>query len=251
MARHLLACALALCALIGGHARAGACGLPVADDAIELIVSFEIGSQALYVRRYQQPIWPGAASGVTIGIGYDLGHQRAATILMDWHRHDERARLASMAGITGTAARAALPQVRDIIVTWDHAIAVFRDASLIEYCRRARRAFGPASFDAAPPLVRGALVSLVYNRGASMTGPARAEMRHIRDVCLPAGDAGCVADQIRAMTRLWRGSSIEAGMQRRRYAEAALAARAGSRAGRRPYSRRRANGLGEPHAWAG
>lgn len=123
--------------------------------------------------------------------------------------------------------------VADIRVTWEHAIEVFRDASLIEYCRRARLAFGPAAFDAAPELVQGALVSLVYNRGASMIGPARLEMRHIRDVCLPAGDAACVAAQIRAMTRLWRGSSIEAGMYRRRYAEATLAV------SRRQRSRRR------------
>lgn len=224
MARALLALAVALLALIGAPARADTCAVPLADEAIALIVDFEVGGQALYVRRYQHPIWPGAASGVTVGIGYDLGHQRAVTIREDWRDHAERDRLATMAGIIGEAARQARPGVADVIVTWDLAIGVFRDVSLIEYCRRARRAFGPSAFDAAPALVRGALVSLVYNRGASMTGPARLEMRMIRDKCLPAADPGCVADQLRAMTRLWRGSSIEAGMYRRRYAEAALAA---------------------------
>lgn len=207
--------------------------MPLEDEAVALIVDFEVGGQALYVRRYQRPIWPGAASGVTVGIGYDLGHQRAAAIRQDWHRHAERERMASMAGIVGEAARLARLGVADIVVPWEHAMDVFRGASLVEYCRRARRAFGPAAFDAAPAQVQGALVSLVYNRGASMTGPARLEMRQIRDVCLPARDAGCVAGQIRAMVRLWRGSSIEAGMYRRRFAEAALAAGERRRAGRR------------------
>src|SRR5690606_14503639 len=126
-----------------------------------LIVDFEVSGQTAYTRRYQRPIWPGAASGVTVGIGYDLGHQRAATIRRDWQAHAERERLAGMAGITGQAARQVLATVADIIVPWEHAIDVFRGASLVEYCRRARLAFGPAAFDAAPPLVRGALVSLV------------------------------------------------------------------------------------------
>ena len=224
MARLVLARALALCALIPGPARADSCAVPLADEAIALIVEFEVSGQGAYTRRSQWPIWPGAASGVTIGIGYDLGHQRAATIRQDWHAHAQRERLAGVAGITGQAARQVLATVADIVVPWDHAIDVFRGVSLVEYYRRARRAFGPAHFDAAPPLVRGALVSVVYNRGASMTGPARVEMRAIRDRCLPAGDAHCVAEQLRDMTRLWRGSSIEAGMERRRYAEAKMAA---------------------------
>lgn len=236
MARTLLAFALAFCTLIAAPAAgANACAVPVADEAITLIVDFEVGGQARYVRLYQRPIWPGAASGVTVGIGYDLGHQRASTILQDWHEHAERERLAGMAGIIGEAARVARAGVADILVPWDHAIGVFRDASLIEYCRRARLAFGAAAFDAAPAQVQGALVSVVYNRGASMIGPARVEMRVIRDVCLPADDAECVATQIRAMTRLWRGSSIEAGMERRREAEATLAT------SRQPFARRQEN----------
>ena len=41
--------------------------------AIDLIVREEVGSQARYKHKYQHPEWPGGASGVTIGVGYDCG----------------------------------------------------------------------------------------------------------------------------------------------------------------------------------
>lgn len=64
------------------QAQADTCAVPLAEEAIELIVDFEVGGQALYVRRYQHPIWPGAASGVTIGGG--KGVPRREVIYRTW-----------------------------------------------------------------------------------------------------------------------------------------------------------------------
>jgi hypothetical protein len=51
--------------------------------AVDLIVAEEVSSQAVYQARYQHPEWPGGASGVTIGIGYDCGYSTANTIQGD------------------------------------------------------------------------------------------------------------------------------------------------------------------------
>ena len=48
-------------------------------------------------------------------------------------------------------------------------------ASLSSFTRviSLRRAFGEEAYDALHPLAKGTLVSLVYNRGASMVGDSR------------------------------------------------------------------------------
>lgn len=194
----------------------------ICTRAVDLIVSFEIGSPELYQRKYRNPVWPGAASGVTIGIGYDLGHQAPDVIAIDWQAHPHQVRLVTASGVTGPLARDLARALADVSVEYGYAREVFDQTSVVEHFRAARRAFGEP-FAIAHPCLRGALTSLVFNRGASMAGPGRVEMRTIRDVCLPAQDRNCVAREIRAMTRLWVGGSIERGMTRRRNAEAELA----------------------------
>jgi hypothetical protein len=190
--------------------------------AVDLIVEFEVSSPAYYRSRLSGVYWPGGASGPTWGIGYDGGHQTRTRILDDWQTHEARQRLAETAGLTGNTARDRIPDWRDITTPFALASNVFAHASLPEYLRRAERAFGP-SIDNVPATAEGALVSLVYNRGGSMTGNARREMRAIRDRCLPAGDVDCIAAELRAMCRLWEGTPNGPGLCRRRNAEADLA----------------------------
>jgi GH24 family phage-related lysozyme (muramidase) len=198
----------------------------ISPAAVALIVRWEVGSASRYARRYQAPIWPGGASGVTWGIGYDGGHQTRQQIGLDWSAHDAASRLQATAGITGQAAQPLVRDLRDVTVPFGMASDVFALASLPRYRASARRAFGVERFDALPADAQGALVSLVYNRGTSMSGPTRAEMRAIRDTCLPRSDVHCVAGQIRQMCRLWRGTNLEAGLCGRREDEAGLTERA-------------------------
>lgn len=225
MARRVLAALAALCALAlaGSAAAAQGCPAPIPERAVALIIAFEVGSPALYQRRYRAPIWPGAASGVTVGLGYDLGHRARHVIALDWAPHPQASRLQDASGITGPPARTLLPQLADITVDFPLARRVFDCTSLIEHHRIARRVFVPRHFDQLPPLAQGALVSLVFNRGGSMVGSPRIEMRTIRDECLPRQDLACIARELRAMVRLWQGRDIEQGMRRRRYAEADMA----------------------------
>lgn len=192
-------------------------------QALELIVTFEVVSRDYYERQLQGVICPPAASGPTWGIGYDGGHQTARRIADDWTAHPDADRLALSAGVTGQArCRPLVAQtLADVRTPLSLAEPVFVTATLPEYTARAARAFR-VGWDRLPPCAKGGLTSVVYNRGAGMAGDSRREMRVIRDECVPAGDVQCIAGQLRAMVRIWAGTSIENGMRRRRHAEADL-----------------------------
>ena len=195
----------------------------VSPAAVALIVRWEVSGEANYIRKLQRPVWPGGASGITWGIGYDGGHQTARDIRAAWGMHADVDRLAETAGLVGDRARAVLPAYRDIVTPYPMAYDVFADTSLPAYRSSTRAAFRAPSFDALPADAQGALVSLIYNRGASMTGSRNAEKRDIRDVCLPTADVRCIATKLRAMCRLWAGTPNGQGLCNRREDEARLA----------------------------
>ena len=95
---------------------------------------------------------------------------------------------------------------------------MFLERSLPKYMKMTEEAF--PGIDDLPADAQGALVSLVYNRGTSMDGGRRLEMRNIRDA-VARGDLQEIANQLRAMKRLWEGKGMD-GLLKRRDAEAAL-----------------------------
>ena len=191
--------------------------------ATTLIVRWEVTSPAYYSKRLERPVWPGGASGVTWGIGYDGGHQSAEAIRADWSMHPAVERLSATSGVRGAAAAALVRQLRDVRTPLDMAEHVFTHASLPKYHAAARRALGPG-FDTLPDASQGALDSLGYNRGWLMSGPNRREMREIRDTCIPANDSDCIAAHLRAMKRLWPTSKApHPGLRNRREDEARTA----------------------------
>lgn len=196
----------------------------VTKEGVDLIARFEVGGRAAYDARYQRPICPACmstASGVTIGIGYDLRHNTREQILVDWARHPQRSRLPPASGVGKARAVALTRTMQDVVTPWPLALEVLQRSTLPRYDAIARRSFGPG-YDSMCPYARDAALSVVYNRGGSTVGPGRREYRAIRDTCIPRGDHRCVANQIRSMSRLWVGTPIEAGMTRRRYAEAKM-----------------------------
>jgi hypothetical protein len=194
-------------------------------NAARLIIDHEVGGgQAYYNRLLVHPVWPGESSGVTIGIGYDLGYNTQAEFDADWGTllpRADLARLRGCLGAKGTAASALLPRVRDISVPWSAAQTVFFARSVPRYYRQALDAF--PGMERLHGDAQGALVSLVFNRGTRMTDSKkkpgdRREMRAIRDL-VPQGDLRGIAAQIRSMKRLWNPRS---GLIRRREDEARL-----------------------------
>lgn len=198
--------------------------LPISDKAIDLVVTFEVSSKAAYERAYRHPTWPKGKSGITIGIGYDIGYVSPDTLAQDWRANlpdREVDILRPACGVKGPAAQALLPQTSAVDVPFDNAMSVFRDVTLgktatqtLRFLPRAAR-LHPDSF--------GALVSLVYNRGASfaLEGDRYAEMRQIRSDIAESRFQD-VPGRIRSMKRLWQNDPSARGLVTRRELEALL-----------------------------
>jgi GH24 family phage-related lysozyme (muramidase) len=93
---------------------------------------------------------------------------------------------------------------------------VFEDVTLPTWYLRALRIYPQAQ--ALHGDCAAALVSLVFNRGASLTGDRRREMANIQAL-LKTGNFKEIPSQFREMTRLWPNSK---GLRRRREEEADL-----------------------------
>lgn len=190
----------------------------VCPAARNLIIQFEVSSRVRYERLYLRPICPlcrSTRSGVTIGIGSDLGHMREAQIQSDWERHPQVLELLQAAGIKGVDAIQVTARMQHVTTPYLLAEQVFDETVIPIYYRIAHRAFGDG-FLVASPCVRGVLVSLVINRGGSLTGESRREMRAIGSQCMQPVNVACIAGQIRSMKRLWS----DAGLINRRELEA-------------------------------
>lgn len=194
---------------------------PISQAARELIVFHEVTSESFYNEHWQQPTWPGGGSGVTIGIGYDLGSSREAEFEEDWGAYLDAVtleRLGAVLGKSGEHAEAVIAGLGGIRVSWGEALAQFteqaepRTVGETEIALPNTQGLSPSSL--------GALVSLVYNRGACFNaqGPHYLEMRAIK-VLMEAKQYDKVPDEIRAMKRLW---PMIPGLQARRDAEADL-----------------------------
>jgi GH24 family phage-related lysozyme (muramidase) len=172
-----------------------------------------------------RPDWPGGQSGITIGFGYDLGYVTVDQFESDWGERvgsEANERLRTAVGLRGVRARNRVADLSDIRISRKMAEQVFESRTLPLYELRTAQAF--PGVDALPEDARGALVSLVYNRGTSMLDDSpedrRREMRAIRDA-VAEGDLAGIAAQLRAMKRLWAGKRLS-GLIARREEEAQL-----------------------------
>jgi GH24 family phage-related lysozyme (muramidase) len=191
--------------------------MTISDKARELILEAEGFNPA--------PSWPGGQSGVTIGFGYDLGYVTVDQFESDWGERVEQGinqRLKAAVGLRALPARDRIGDLADIRIDRTAAEQVFDTRTLPLYELRTDQAFPGA--EALPEDARGALVSLVYNRGTSMVDHSpddrRREMRAIRDA-VARGDLAEIAAQLRSMKRLWEGQGL-GGLIARREEEAEL-----------------------------
>jgi len=190
--------------------------------AVAFICREEVSSREYYDAHASRPTWPGGASGVTIGVGYDLGYESG--LESDWATLLTPAQIAALKpclGVKGKAAGAAIARLSTITIPWYSAWLSFIGKSLPSYVNQTRKAF--ANSQALPPLCLGVLVSLVYNRGASMTDSPghpgdRQEMRDIRDA-VASGHFDAIPRLLRSMERLW---PLGNGLRTRREQEAEL-----------------------------
>jgi GH24 family phage-related lysozyme (muramidase) len=197
-------------------------GHQISDTAFNLIVEFEVSSQQVYITKYQKPTWPGGASGVTIGIGYDVGYTTSAELHADFDTLIPAGMVTALEKAIGVTGAAAAPLAQNlaasVVVPWDAAIGVHRSKVIPRWAGQTERSLpntGGLDGDAF-----GALVSLTYNRGASFSvaGDRFAEMRAIK-ADMTAENLDDIPAQFRLMKRLW---PTVPGLQKRREREAQL-----------------------------
>jgi uncharacterized protein (TIGR02594 family) len=202
----------------------------ISPEAIKLIIDSEVSSEEIYNKRYRGPTWPGLNSGVTVGIGYDVGQTTAAAVRSDWGglvasgdiTSQTLEAIVAAAGIKGLAARdraLALKAQKLVDVSYKAAMKVFSGHDIPRWTTVVERALGP-NVSSLHPHCLGALVSLAYNRGASFArkGDRYKEMNAIK-ACVASRQFAGIPAQFRAMKRLWPNLK---GLQIRRDAEADL-----------------------------
>jgi hypothetical protein len=203
--------------------------VPAAADAsltcsissLEQIVEFEVTSQAHYEEDLEHPVWPGGQSGVTIGIGYDIGVTSRKEIEADWLGEIADADLKALLvaqGVTGPSAKTLARGLAQVTVPYDVAEAVFFRRTLPRYAQRTAATYPGA--EVLPADAQGMLLSLIYNRGSKLVGPTRTEMAAIKPlVAVGTSALGDIAGQVELMTRLWPDVP---GLQDRRRREARI-----------------------------
>jgi len=182
-----------------------AVSLECSRSSLDLILRFEVGSRTRYEKEFQRPVWPGASSGVTIGIGYDLGEAGKVEITEDWQAYlfePELAALLAVQGVCGAPAKQLAQGVSHVVIPLEAAEEVFYLRTLPTYAALTRSTF--PGVDKLPADAQGMLLSLVYNRGADLKGPRRREMAEIAALLRkPNPKLDDIAGQFEAMKRLW------------------------------------------------
>jgi hypothetical protein len=198
-------------------------GLPISRASMKAMLNYEVGGgKSYYDAKLKDPTWPKGKSGVTIGVGYDLGYNTAAEIRRDWQQYltpEQLDRLAALAGLKKTIARDRVQSVQDIDIPWESAIKVFESVTLPRFIAATLSIYSNADQLNADSF--GALVSLVFNRGTDLAGDRRLEMAEIASA-LGRGDTAAVPQLIRDMKRIWEGDPDSRGLLTRRDEEARL-----------------------------
>jgi GH24 family phage-related lysozyme (muramidase) len=191
--------------------------------ALELILNYEVGGGKSYYEKFlAKPTWPGGASGLTLGIGVDCGYYTPSELEKIFHFLPKK-QLEIVKGASGKKGQAGKEYTNKhknsgIVVTWDQALDIFNKLIWTKFSKLAEKAF--PSLDQLCDDAYGALVSLVFNRGSSLTGDSRLEMRNIRDL-VPKKNYKGIAKELRKMKRIWEGKGLD-GLLERREAEAKL-----------------------------
>lgn len=190
---------------------------------LDLILEYEVGGTQEYYEKYLTgPTWPGGASGMTLAIGIDCGYYTPDELreIFSFLPDNQLKAIQSASGKTGQAGKEYTRSIKNlgIKITWKQAIEIFDKYTWPKFARLAERAF--PGLDQLCDNAYGAIVSLVFNRGSSLVGDSRREMREIRDL-IPKKDYRSIALEFQKMKRIWKGKGLD-GLLVRRDAEANL-----------------------------
>jgi GH24 family phage-related lysozyme (muramidase) len=114
----------------------------------------------------------------------------------------------------------------DCELSFPHALEIHENFTIPLYYARTRKTF--VGLDSLPDDVKGAIVSLVFNRGTRLDGPKRTHMAKIAKLTeqyVRNKDPQILtemADTFIDMAEIWKGEKSYEGLKRRRLAEAKL-----------------------------
>jgi hypothetical protein len=193
------------------------------QQTLDLLYNYEVGGGESYYNKYLKgPTWPGGASGVTLAIGIDCGYYNHDTIreMFSFMTDEHLNAVLKGVGLTGISAKNYVRTIKplNIIVPWSEAEKIFQQYTWPKFAGLAEKTF--PGLDQLCDNAYGAIVSLVFNRGSSLQGSSRTEMRNIRDLVLQRDYKG-IASELRKMKRIWEGKGLD-GLIARREAEAKL-----------------------------
>lgn len=194
----------------------------ISKKACDLIIQFEVGGRQVYEKSYSKPTWAGGNSGITIGIGADLGYMTEKEFLNVWSPNlilNYTNALRPVVGLKGQQAKSMLKgEILNVRVPFNVAYDVFIKYDLPKYWAKTKAIY--PELDTLNDDTQGALVSMIYNRGNKLEGDSRVEMRAIVDMVKNKDYEG-IAEEIEKSKRLWEGKGLD-GLVVRREAEADL-----------------------------
>lgn len=193
------------------------------DNTLKLLLEYEVGGgQSYYEKFLSKFTWPGGASGPTIAIGIDCAYYSSRELeeLFSFLPQEQISLIVGAVKKTGETGKKYTAELRKagIAVSWDKAVHIFETHTWPKFCSLAENTF--PGLKELHSDAYGAIVSLVFNRGTSLRGDSRLEMRTLREI-IPTKKYPNLAQQFRKMKRLWEGKGLD-GLIKRREAEAQL-----------------------------
>jgi hypothetical protein len=191
------------------------------DEALKLAATFLLSAEDLPAHPY----WPKGDSGITIGVGYDLGRHNKQDFLRDWDGLDSETskKLQVALGKRGSQAERLVPSLKDIKVPREVASAVFKGSLVADYFPQTLSLF--PGIENLPAEVQVALLSVVFNRGAMLGHDPdwksateldrRWEMRRLQED-VKRGDLFAIYIRLGTMKRIWEKTGPRGLMYRRR-----------------------------------
>jgi len=140
------------------------------------------GGHAYYDKHYQTATFAGDGSGATIAIGVDLGQNTAEWTTTSWTPYFDNTIVKQLAACSGdttsSLAKRDVTNLQNIIIVWNTALNEFNTQEVPNYYATALRVF-PGLSDLSINAQSGVLAT-AYNRGFSMVGASRVDMRNLR-----------------------------------------------------------------------
>ncbi len=182
-----------------------------------------------------RPHWPKGASGLTIGMGYDLKYHTVDQLRKDWGSTLSPEQIERLEAYAVTISpkgkrvppkkkpnKAAIVATKDIEVRYKDAVKVFEETIQPRWEQSAYKVF--PGLETMDPYTQAAVVSVVYNRGASMGKKKSLRRKHFMEIkeAVVQKDTKAIAAAIRKMKVEHTNPANKKGLHRRREAEADL-----------------------------